>query len=263
MTAVITGASSGIGSAFAEHLASEQRDLVLVARRRDRLDQLAARLRAEHGVKVDVIAADLSEPGIWDRIGDELDELGVEVDLLVNNAGFGVHDDVVDSAAAALAQQVQVNCAAVVGLTTRLLPTMVRNGRGAVVNIGSTASFQPVPHMAVYGASKAFVLSFTEALAVELEGTGVRALAVCPGATETEFFDVAGESAKTGRARTAANLVAHAMRALEAGKISTVHGFDNAFGGLVLPRLLPRKAMARLAGRLTGRPSRTAPTPTA
>ncbi|MGN6408948.1 MAG: SDR family NAD(P)-dependent oxidoreductase, partial [Curtobacterium sp.] len=166
---------------------------------------------------------------------------------------------VVDSSAAALTQQVQVNCAAVVGLTTRLLPAMVERGAGGVINLGSTASFQPVPHMAVYGASKAFVLSFTEALALELEGTGVRAIAVCPGATETEFFDVAGESARTGRARSAADLVAHAMRALAAGRISTVHGLDNAVGGLVLPRILPRKVMARIAGRLTGRPAKTAP----
>lgn len=255
MTAVITGASFGIGTAFAEHLAQKRHDLVLIARRRERLDQLAAVLRKHHGVKVEVIAADLSTPGVWDQIGDELDELGIEVDLLVNNAGFGVHDDVVDSTAAALTQQVQVNCAAVVGLTTRLLPGMVDRRRGAVINIGSTASFQPVPHMAVYGASKSFVLSFTEALALELEATGVRAIAVCPGATETEFFDVAGESAKTGRARSAADLVEHAMRALAAGRISTVHGFDNAVGGLVLPRILPRRTMARIAGRLTGRPA--------
>ncbi|WP_144709725.1 SDR family oxidoreductase [Curtobacterium pusillum] len=254
MTALITGASSGIGLAFAEQLAAERNDLVLVARRRDRLEAAAARLQDRHGVLVTVVPADLTEDGIWDRISDELDAQGITVDTLVNNAGFGVHDDVANSNPVDLAREVQVNCTALVGLTTRLLPGMVARGSGSIINIGSTASFQPVPHMAAYGASKAFVLSFTEALAVELQGTGVRALALCPGATDTEFFDVAGESARTGRSRSAADLVRHGLRALRAGRSSTVHGLDNALVANIAARLLPRRTIAGIAGRATGLP---------
>jgi len=254
MTALITGASSGIGLAFAEQLAADGNDLVLVARRRDRLDAAAAQLHDRHDVHVTVLPADLTEDRIWERIGEELDVQGVTVDILVNNAGFGVHDDVADSTPAELAREVHVNCTALVGLTTQLVPGMIARGSGSIINIGSTASFQPVPHMAVYGASKAFVLSFTEALAVELAGTGVRALALCPGATDTEFFDVAGESARTGRSRSAADLVHHGLRALRAGRSSTVHGLDNAFVANVIARFLPRRTIARIAGRATGRP---------
>jgi short-subunit dehydrogenase len=166
-----------------------------------------------------------------------------------------VHADVAESDAAALVRQVQVNCGAVAAMTTRFLPGMLARRAGTVINVGSTASFQPVPHMAVYGASKAFVLSFTEALWEEVRGTGVRVIALCPGATETEFFETAGEAAKTGRARGVDDLVDHCLRSLSTSKSSTVHGFENALVARVLPRLVPRKVMTAIAGRATGLPA--------
>lgn len=255
MAVVITGASSGIGKAFAERYARDGNDVVLIARRRDRLDALARDLRERHGVAVDVIPADLSDDAAADRIAMALEAAGTRVDVLVNNAGFGVHADVADSDPAALTRQVQVNCSAVVAMTTRFLPGMLARRSGTIINVGSTASFQPVPHMAVYGASKAFVLSFTEALWEEVRGSGVRVIALCPGATETEFFETAGEAAKTGRARGADDLVDHCLRSLATRKPSTVHGFENALVARVLPRLVPRRLMAAIAGRATGLPA--------
>ncbi len=248
-TALVTGASSGIGEAFARRFARDGMDLVLVARRADRLENLADELRSGFNTSVTVVAADLSLPDAARGVVEETEKLNISIDMLVNNAGFGTHDEVVDSDPDRLDEEVQVNVAAVVALTSRYLPGMVSRNSGAIINIGSTASFQPVPHMAVYAASKAFVLSFTEALWGELQGSQVRAMALCPGATTTEFFDVAGEAARTGKPRTVEALVDHALKALERDKPSTVHGAENAFIARALTRLIPRKAMIRIAHR--------------
>jgi uncharacterized protein len=171
------------------------------------------------------------------------------VDVLVNNAGFATHGVFADHDRMRLHEEVTLNVSAVVDLTAALLPAMVGRQRGAVINVASTAAFQPLPYMAVYGATKAFVLSFTEALWGELEGSNVRVLALCPEATETEFFEVAGESASVGRRQAPGQVVTTALRALDQGRPCVVSGRANAVTAL-LPRLLPRRTVIRVTRRL-------------
>lgn len=186
---MVTGASSGIGDAFARRLAAEGTHLVVAARDADRLDSLAAELRDRHGVEVEVLAADLSTEAGRAAVEQRLDDRDRPVDLLVNNAGFGTTGDLVDLDLDAEDQQVQVNVVAVLRLTHAALPGMVMRGRGAVVNVASLAGLYPTPGTATYGATKAFVCSLTDALHEELRGTGVTATSVLPGFTRTEFQD--------------------------------------------------------------------------
>ncbi|MGW4329074.1 SDR family NAD(P)-dependent oxidoreductase [Nocardia sp. NPDC004573] len=250
-TAVVTGASSGIGAAFATALAERRSGLILVARREDRLRKLATDLERTFGIRARVVTADLSIPADVERLAGVLSAGANPIDLLVNNAGFATHGPLVDHDSARMREEIAVNITAVAELTRAVLPEMIRRGDGAVVNIASTAAFQPIPFMAVYGATKAFVLSFTEALWGELEGSGVTALAVCPGATDTEFFDVAGEAASVGRRQTSEQVVATALRELDrhAPRPSVVSGLANAVSAR-LPRYLPRRATIRLTRRL-------------
>ncbi|OJF10527.1 SDR family NAD(P)-dependent oxidoreductase [Couchioplanes caeruleus] len=249
-TALITGASSGIGAAYAREFAARGADLVLVARSEDAMHRLADELRGAHGRRIEIVPADLAEPGAADRVAARVAALGIDVDLLVNNAGFGMHGDFVAGDAGRLTAQIQLNCVALVDLTRRFLPGMVARGRGAVVNVASTAAFQPVPHMAVYGATKAFVLSFSEALYAEARPAGVKVLAICPGPTETPFFDVAGEDAAVGKKRTPQQVVATTLSALEKSRPSRVDGLANAVLA-VATRWAPRRLVISIAGRLT------------
>jgi uncharacterized protein len=191
-TALVTGASSGIGAAIAHELAARGHALTLVARREERLRSLATDVRQEHGIEAEVIACDLADPGERERLHGETAARGRWVEVLVNNAGFGSRGEFVSTDTARMLEMIQVNVEAVVDLSGRFLPGMVQRGRGAVLNIASTAAFQPLPGAAVYAASKAFVLSFSEATRTELRGTGVSVTAVCPGPIRTEFTDVAG-----------------------------------------------------------------------
>ncbi|MFJ1757990.1 SDR family NAD(P)-dependent oxidoreductase [Kitasatospora sp. NPDC088134] len=250
-TALITGASTGIGAAFARELAARGADLVLVARSERRLADLAAELTAAHGVRAAVLVQDLTAADAPAALQRRLAEQGLEPDVLVNNAGFGMHGPLAAADPDRVAAQVRLNCLALTELTTRLLPGMLARGRGAVVNVASTASFQPLPGMAVYGATKAYVLSFTEALAHELRGTGVRALAICPGATDTPFFAVmGGEVTGPGAKRTPEQVVATALAALAKGRPSAVDGLLNRLTA-ASPRLLPRRAVTAVAARFT------------
>jgi len=180
--------------------------------------------------------------------------------VLVNNAGFGTHCDVADADPQRLEDAVELNCRTLVGATARYLPQMRARGRGTIINIASTAAFQPLPKMAVYGATKAFVLSFTEALWEEERRHGIRVLAVCPGLTDTPFFELAGEAAagaasgSAARAftRTPQQVVEHTMRVLSGGKPSFVDGIANAFVARVVTRLLPKRMVIALSGRLLG-----------
>ncbi|HKH42978.1 MAG TPA: SDR family oxidoreductase [Solirubrobacterales bacterium] len=191
-TALVTGASSGIGASIAAEFASRGYSLVLVARREERLRSLATELSSDHSVDAEIITADLGDEGDRDRLQEELRSRGRAVEVLVNNAGFGHQADFAPSPRDRMVEMVRVNVEAVVDLTSRFIGPMVERGRGSVINIASTAAFQPLPGSAVYAASKSFVLSFSEALRTELRGSGVTVTAVCPGPVRTEFTEVAG-----------------------------------------------------------------------
>lgn len=258
MVTLITGASTGIGAEFARRFAALGHDLIVVARNADRLDDLATQLRAAHRVNVTVIAMDLSLPAAAAELWERTNALGLSIDVLVNNAGVGTHSDVAAADPKRLEDEVALNCRTLVGTTAHYLPQMRANGRGTIINIASTAAFQPLPKMAVYGASKAFVLSFTEALWEEERRHGIRVLAVCPGLTDTPFFELAGEAAagaasgSAARAftRTPQQVVEHTMRALSSGEPSFVDGIANAFVARVITRLLPKRMVIALSGRL-------------
>lgn len=249
-TALVTGASSGIGEQFARDLAAAGVDLVLTARSTQRLETLAGELRAAHPERtVTVLAADLARPDAPAALVDEVRRAGLNIDLLVNNAGFGSHEPVVDSDPARMADQIQVNCTALVVLTTHLLPGMVARGRGGVLNVASTAAFQPVATMAVYAATKAFVLSFTEALWAETRTSGVRVLALCPGATSTAFFAAAGKEFLTrGRQSTDQVVVAGLQAFLERRGPTVVSGTRNRLVSTGY-RFVPRAVMAAVSAR--------------
>ncbi|MEP6482129.1 MAG: SDR family NAD(P)-dependent oxidoreductase [Rhodoglobus sp.] len=243
---LVTGASAGIGAEFARALAGRGSNLVLAARRTDRLEELAATL----AVEVQVVTIDLSLP----EAGKRLFDLAGPVDLLVNNAGFGTHGALVDETPERLAQEVAVDVAAVVDATRAFLPAMIAKGFGGIVNVASTAAFQPIPGMAVYGASKSFVLSFSEAMWAEARKHGVKVTALAPGATSTEFFDVVGTSqAAVGRQQTAQQVVATALRALDRRSTPphVVSGAGNAVAAWGT-RLVPKRLLAPMAGRLVG-----------
>ena len=191
-TALVTGASSGLGLELARLFARDGHDLVVVARRRDHLEALATRLAAEHGVAARIIAEDLADPIAPRRIFEELQERRIDVEFLVNSAGFATNGPFATSDLGRELAMVQVNAAALMHLTHLFLPGMIARRSGRILNLGSTAGFQPGPGMTIYYATKAFVNSFTEALAYELRGTGVTATVSCPGATATEFAKVAG-----------------------------------------------------------------------
>jgi uncharacterized protein len=221
-TALITGASSGIGEEFAKQLAARGHELVLVARREDRLKRLAESLP----VNAQVVACDLANDAPF--LFDKVEQLGVQVDLLVNNAGFGLRGRFSDLPVDRQAEMVRVNCEAVVTLTGAFLPGMLQRGRGGVIVVASTAGMQPLPYEAVYGASKAFALNFTEGLHAELKGTGVKALAVNPGPVPTEWQQVAGYDDVGGEmmpgAIEADQVVSEALHSYDRGKRSMVPG---------------------------------------
>ena len=252
-TALVTGASGGIGEAFARSLAARRMNLILVARSEDKLKELADSLSRLWGIRADVIAADLSQPESVALVKQQVDNLGLSVDLLVNNAGFGTHGRFEEIDPRSDHDEVMVNVAAPVGLCHAFLPQMVARGRGGVINVASTASFQPLPYMAVYGATKAFVLSFSEALSEEYRGTGVRVLALCPGATRTDFFKSLGTTdAAVGFMRTSEQVVQTGLRALSSGtKSVAVDGFANAVVA-TLQRFVPRQWVTRIAGMAVG-----------
>lgn len=262
-TALITGASSGIGAAIARELAKRGHAVTLVARREERLKSLATELAADHGVAAVALACDLVDPEDRDRLAGEIHGLGRSVEILVNNAGFGSRGSFISKDPGRMVGMVRLNVEAVVDLTSRYLPGMVERGRGAIVNLASVAAFQPLPGSATYAASKAFVLSFSEALHTEQRGSGVVVTAVCPGPVKTEFTEVAGmagvESATPDLLWMSAEEVGrHAVEGAEEGKRVVVPGALNraqTLFGQHTPRALALPLIDRIWGSATSRGS--------
>jgi short-subunit dehydrogenase len=249
--ALVTGASSGIGAALAQELARHGHDLVLSARRLAPMETLAEELRGL-GAEVTIIAADLSEPDGAAKLVAELDARGIEIETLVNNAGLGAMGAFTRIDATRNAEMLQVNMVALTELTQALLPAMLARRRGKIMLVASTASFLPCPNMAVYGATKAFVRSFGEALAQEVQGSGVTINVLCPGTTATEFFAVAGgtlSGVQMQRMMSAAAVAKIAYAGMTRGERVTVAGLMNrilAFAATHTPHFLTLPAAARM-----------------
>ncbi len=251
-TALITGASSGLGEAYALKLASMGVKVILVARRADRLRELADRITAEHGIyAASVLPMDLSARDAGSTLAKILKGRGTQIDILINNAGFGQTINFVDEANEFIVEELTVNVHTLVELTHAFLPAMVERKDGIVINIASTAAFQSLPYMAIYGATKAFVLSFTEALWGETKDSGVKVLAVCPGPTATEFFDSNGTSPALGRfIRTSQNVIDSTFKALEKEK-SPAAVIDGSLNKLVAltSRFVSRKTSINISSK--------------
>jgi len=247
--ALITGASAGIGLALAEELAAGGSNLVLTARRKDRLDALAQRLAADYRIQTQVFPADLADPAAPEMIFAFTSDKGIEIALLINNAGFGKYGEFHSVAKERLLEMVQVNCSAVVHLTHLFVQGMVARGRGDILILASTASFQAVPYISTYAATKAFGLLFAEGLAEELKPYGIRVCALCPGSTESEFHVVAGQDKFIHRAETAKKVARTGLKALAAGKSYVISGLGNYLGAHG-ERLLPRRFVTRTAARM-------------
>ena len=249
-TALITGSSGGIGEEFAVRLAKRKVNLVLVARRKEKLAQLRSRLlELSPGLTIDIVAADLSVPGSATELAATVEKLGRRIDILVNNAGVGLHGDFATQDVDNNSAQIQLNCTTLVELTGLFLPPMAQARHGLLINVASTAAFQPIPGMAVYGATKAFVLSFTEALWQETKSSGVRVLTLCPGATETEFFARTGEEFLTSGRQTSQEVVDTALAAIEGSTPTVVSGLRNKIMATSY-RFTPRRVMLPIAQRL-------------
>jgi short-subunit dehydrogenase len=253
-TALVTGASSGIGRELALVLARHGYDLVLVARRKAELESLAAELQSAHRTTSLVVPVDLSAADAVAAVSDAVDDAGVEIDVLVNNAGLGGHGRFAETDVTSDEQQLAVNIVALTRLTKAFLPAMLSRRRGRILNVASTAAFQPGPYMAVYYASKAYVLSFTEALAEELRGTGVTATALCPGAVHTDFFEVAALGRNSRLERSAGTLTADVVAqagydAMVRGRPMVIPGVMNRIGMESL-RIAPRRLVPRIVARL-------------
>lgn len=247
-TVVVTGGSTGIGAAFASELARRRARLVLVARGEERLRKLAASLTKAHGVQVEVLPEDLAKPGAAKRVYDAVHGKGLTVDVLINNAGFASHGPFETLSLETQREEIDLNVGALVELTHAFLPDIERR-QGGVIHVASTAAFQGVPFMAVYAASKAFVLSFSEALWAEYRERGVRVLALCPGATDTPFFERAGENAALGKKASAEDVVRVGLEAFDANRSYVVHGTGNYLTALS-NRWFTREFMVRVSARL-------------
>ena len=250
-TVLITGASSGIGLELARCFAADKSNLVLVARNTAALEKLAAELQREHQIEVHVLTADLAKPESAREIFEQTGRGGITVDVLVNDAGFGLHGAFAELPLPRQLEIIQVNVTALVALTGLFLPGMVQRKRGGILNVGSVAGFVPGPNMAIYYASKAFVQSFTEALGEELRGSGVAVSVLCPGPTESNFSKVArGQRTRENQSsKMSADAVAIAgQRAFRRNQCVCVPGATNKI--LVsAPRIFPRSTVRKLVGK--------------
>jgi len=252
-TVLITGASGGIGEELARLFAAHHCDLVLVARGEDKLQSLSGELARTHGIQSRVLAADLADPTAPPRVFEALQQQGVAIDVLVNNAGFGARGAYAEIDYEVEARMIQVNVAALAHLTRLFLPGMLARRNGKILNVASTAAYVPGPFMAVYYASKAFVLSFSEAIAEETQGTGVTVTALVPGPTETNFAAAAGNQDsrlfRTGAVMSAAAVAGVGYDALMAGKRVAIAGASNKLT-VFSTRLAPRSMLAKITSKL-------------
>ncbi|WP_285758438.1 SDR family NAD(P)-dependent oxidoreductase [Nocardiopsis ansamitocini] len=254
-TTLITGASSGIGAALARRLAKRGSNLVLVARRAERLEALAAELRSSHGVVVETVSADLGRPGAGRALAAEIDRRGIRVTSLVNNAGVGADGAFRDQAPEELDALVALNVTAVVDVTRAFLDRLCENSGGYLVNVASAAAYQPIPGMAVYAASKAFVLNFTEALWWETRGSGLRTMAFSPGLTRTEFFDAIGTEGYEGGFQTPDEVALALVLALDRRRSApSAVAQTSITAASVLNGLLSRRASLLVTARVAGSP---------
>jgi short-subunit dehydrogenase len=252
---LITGASGGIGEELARLFAAERHDLVLVARSADKLQSLSGELAKAHGIQSLVLSADLADPAAPPRIFEAIEQQGLAIDVLVNNAGFGARGAYAEIPYEVEARMIQVNVAALAHLTRLFLPGMLARRFGKILNLASTAAYVPGPFMAVYYASKAFVLSFSEALAEETQGSGVTVTALVPGPTQTNFAAAAGNQDsplfRTGKVMSAAAVARVGFDGLMAGKRVAIAGMSNK-ATVLSTRLAPRTMLARIARKLNG-----------
>lgn len=247
MTALITGASSGLGEAFARRLATQGANLVLVARSEDTLNTVAETLRGETRVQITVLPTDLSSSEAVDRLIAEIKNRALKIDLLINNAGLGVFEDFLDTPFSKQVEQVDVNVRALIALTHAFAPGMVAMHRGGIINLASTAGFQPLAGATVYAASKAFVLFFSEALSLELEKTGVTVTAACPGPVATRFFATLNPKLQAREMDQPAPVVRDILRGFEQRKRVVYPGKLANRLGTWGARFLPRNMILRLA----------------
>ncbi|RCW45487.1 SDR family NAD(P)-dependent oxidoreductase [Paenibacillus prosopidis] len=244
-TVLITGVSGGIGKELADRFAKGGHNIVLVARSESKIVKLAQEYRKKYGIQATVIAKDVAAPGVPEEIFTELKEKGITVDYLVNNAGFGLFGTFIETDMEQEVNMIDVNIKALTVMTKLFLPDMIKRGQGGVMNVASLVGFFPGPMMSVYYATKAYVLSFTEALANEVSGTGVTVTALCPGLTSTGFVDRSGMGAVKGAIMEAGQVAEEGYRGFLRGKTLIMPGVRNRFIAF-MPRLLPRMMVTRL-----------------
>jgi len=254
-TALITGASSGIGAVFAEQLAAQGYDVVLVARSQDKLEAIADRLTRSHGVNTTVIQQDLLAAGATETLFSQLEQQQITLDMLVNNAGFGTYGELADGELQTYLDMIQLNVSVLVDLTHRALPEMKARRSGSILNLSSTAAFQPIPYFAVYAATKSFVLSFSEALWYECQPHNIKVLGVCPGPTETQFFQRADfpDTMKSAPGQTYASpeeVVKEALQALDQGHSHVVTGGLTNQLLVSAGRFMPREMLTQAVGKM-------------
>jgi len=249
-TVLITGASSGIGKELSYVFAENKFNLVLAARRQDRLMDLKKDIESKHQVSADVIAIDLSKTDSAEKLYKQVGERNIKIDVLINNAGFGIIGDFKTIDSEREESMLVLNMVTLTKLTRLFTKDMIEAGGGHIINIASTAAFQPVPRLSAYSATKAYVLNFSEAIAYELKDDNVKVTAICPGATQSEFADVAGFSEGSfSKMPTSRELAEFTFKAMKKGKVTAIYGAKNRFLIFTL-RLIPRNLITKIAAKM-------------